>query len=264
LQNAFEAALVAWLARIPRRIGYSRDARAPLLTDRIPVPKKGEIHAHERYYYLELLRRAGMIDRMPDAVTISLAGAGEARATGLVRLHAVGLPERVIGISPGAANSRAKQWGPERFAEAAHTLAGSADVGIALFGSAGERELCEAMRAQLSRFHPAVNFAGRTRLAEFIETAAACHVFLTNDSGAMHVAAAVGTPTVAVFGPTDAVATGPSGPRCRVVREPVSCSPCLLRDCPIDHRCMTRVTTASVVEAARDLVGCTAQFRKVT
>ena len=98
------------------------------------------------------------------------------------------------------------------------------------------------------------NFAGRPRLAEFIELAAACRLFLTNDSGAMHIASALGVPTVAVFGATDDTTTGPTGPLARVVREPVECSPCLLRECPIDHRCMTRVAAGRVAHEALELL----------
>src|SRR4029077_5753782 len=94
------------------------------------------------------------------------------------------------------------------------------------------------------------NLAGETTLREFIDLAAACRLFLTNDSGAMHVASALGVPTVAVFGATDDTTTGPTGPLARVVREHAECSPCLLRECPIDHRCMTRVEVARVTEAA--------------
>jgi len=101
---------------------------------------------------------------------------------------------------------------------------------------------------------PAKNFAGETTLAEFIELAAACRVYLTNDSGAMHIASALGVPTVAVFGATDDITTGPTGPHARVVREKVECSPCLRRECPIDHRCMTRVDAARVAQMALDLL----------
>ena len=108
------------------------------------------------------------------------------------------------------------------------------------------------MTAALSA--PARNFAGETSLGEFIEMAAACRVYLTNDSGAMHIASALGVPTVAIFGATDDVGTGPTGPLARVVREPVECSPCLKRECPIDHRCMTRVASARVAETALALL----------
>jgi heptosyltransferase-2 len=83
---------------------------------------------------------------------------------------------------------------------------------------------------------------------------AACRLYLTNDSGAMHIASALGVPSVTVFGPTDEAATGPLGPAARLVREPVECAPCLLRECPIDHRCMTRVTAEHVIRAAEDLL----------
>ena len=98
------------------------------------------------------------------------------------------------------------------------------------------------------------NLAGETTLAEFIDLAAACRVLLTNDSGGMHIASALGVPTVAVFGSTDDATTGPTGPLARVVREPVECSPCLKRECPIDHRCMTRVDAARVAETALGLL----------
>ena len=97
------------------------------------------------------------------------------------------------------------------------------------------------------------NLAGQTTLREFIDLAAACRLFLTNDSGAMHVASALAVPTVAIFGATDDATTGPTGPLARVVREHAECSPCLLRDCPIDHRCMTRVTAEKVAAVALEL-----------
>jgi len=126
---------------------------------------------------------------------------------------------------------------------------------VALFGSSAERDLCEAIAGQLAAQNvPAVNFAGETSLSRFIDLAAGCAVFLTNDSGAMHVASALGVPTVAVFGATDHAATGPTGAHSRVVRHPVECSPCLLRECPIDHRCMTRVGAAEVAETALHLL----------
>ena len=122
-----------------------------------------------------------------------------------------------------------------------------------MFGSKTERDLCENV-AQLLSGHRVTNYAGQTTLAQFIDLAAGCELFLTNDSGAMHIASALGVPTVAIFGATDDIATGPTGPLARVVREPVECSPCLKRECPIDHRCMTRVSADRVAKAALDLV----------
>ncbi len=242
LQNAFEAAWIAWLAKIPTRIGYKRDGRQLLLTRAVDVPKAGEIPRHERFYYLELLRRGGVIDALP--------------ASEAIRLHSVPSPNkgRVIGISPGAAFGTAKRWLPERFAEAAGALATARGASIALFGSKTERELCDEV-ARLLNGHQVTNYAGQTTLAQFIDLASGCELFLTNDSGSMHIASALGVPTVAIFGATDDTTTGPTGRNARVVRHPVDCSPCLLRECPIDHRCMTGVSADRVVKEALQLLG---------
>lgn len=236
LQNAFEAALLVWIAGIPTRIGYERDGRGLLLTHAVPTPKTGEIPAHQRFYYLELLRRAGWIDAVRDDLPSIWLGT---QTNG---------PHHV-GLAPGAAFGGAKRWLPERFAEAATRLAKERGASISIFGSKDERTLCEHV-AGLIEGVPVTNYAGQTTLAEFIELAGQCELFLTNDSGAMHIASALGVPTIAIFGATDDIATGPTGPHARVVREQVECSPCLLRECPIDHRCMTRVTTERVVQEA--------------
>jgi len=245
LQNAFDAALMAWMAGIPERIGYRRDGRGFLLTRAVPVPEPGEIPRHERFYYLELLRRAGLMEQYPECADIRLDGIAAARDAGARRLAGMGVAAPVIGISPGAAFGGAKRWLPERFAEAAAKLAGS----VLVFGSASERELCARVAAQTG----GLNLAGETTLGEFIDLASVCRLFLTNDSGAMHVAAALGVPTVAVFGATDDATTGPTGELARVVRAHAECSPCLRRECPIDHRCMTRVSAEAVVAAAVSL-----------
>ncbi len=251
LQNAFDAALMMWLADIPERIGYRRDGRGMLLTRAIEVPEAGDIPRHERFYYLELLRRAGLIERFPESEAIRLDGIGGAREAGAAQLSAMGVAGPVIGISPGAAYGNAKRWLPERFAESGRQLAGATEASVLVFGAAAERALCETVAEPLRRAGiDARNVAGETSLREFIDLAAACRVFLTNDSGAMHVASALGVPTVAVFGATDDTTTGPTGGLARVVREHAECSPCLLRECPIDHRCMTRVEVAHVAAAA--------------
>jgi heptosyltransferase-2 len=254
LPNSFDAALAAWMARIPRRIGYRRDGRGWLLTEAIPAPEPGEIPRHQRFYYLELLRRAGIVHEYPPCADIRLDGCEAARAAGPDALRDAGLLGRsapVVGVSPGAAYGDAKRWLPERFAETAVLVARAHSASVALFGAAAERELCESVAGAIRADGIAVrNFAGETTLRQFIDLAAACRLFLTNDSGAMHIASALGVPTVTVFGATDDTTTGPTGPWARIVREQVECSPCLLRACPIDHRCMTRVTTERVTEVA--------------
>jgi len=255
-QNAFEAAALAFVAGIQQRIGYARDGRSLLLTRAVPVPKAGEIPRHERFYYLELLRRAGIVDCLPSTdEPIRLEGAENARDEGKALLSEAGLQGSVVGVSPGAAYGGAKRWLPERFAEAAASLARSTGSHVAVFGSTAERGICEGVHSAISaRGIHAHNFAGETTLARFIAMAAACELFLTNDSGAMHIASALGVPTVAVFGATDDLATGPTGLLSRVVRNPVECSPCLLRECPIDHRCMTGISSDRVARSALELL----------
>jgi heptosyltransferase-2 len=254
--NSFESAAVVWAAGIPVRIGYARDLRSTLLTKATERPKPGATPPHQRFYYLELLRRAGILSTYSTTEPIRLHGARAAAQEGRKRFVAAGVYEPVIGVSPGAAYGGAKRWLPERFAEAAAVLARERQAVIAVFGSKEEFPICEIVREKLEAVgERCLNFAGATVLSEFIELAAACNTFLTNDSGPMHIASALGVPTVAIFGATDDEATGPTGETSRVVREPVECSPCLLRECPIDHRCMQRVEAYRVIAAARELNG---------
>ncbi len=248
--NSFESAAVIRLAGVKRIVGYARDARGFLLTDSIPVPKAGEIPKHERFYYLELLRRAGLIDAIADVSEIRLDRISERSSRGEKLFRSLNVKRPVVGVSPGAAYGSAKRWLPERFAEAATKLASDLGGSVVVFGSSAEKAMCE----EVARMAGGRNLAGATSLSEFINMTAACSVFLTNDSGAMHIASALGVPSVTVFGPTDEEATGPLGPSARIVREPVECAPCLKRECPIDHRCMTRVSSGQVVQAAEELL----------
>ncbi|HKD04992.1 MAG TPA: lipopolysaccharide heptosyltransferase II [Bryobacteraceae bacterium] len=248
--NSFESAALVFLAGVKRRVGYARDGRGVLLTDAVPVPREGETPRHERFYYLELLRRAGLIGSIPECGEILLDNAQSARTRGEELFASRGLRGGVIGVSPGAAFGGAKRWPQDRFAEAAGELAMRGGASIAVFGSAAERPLCDRVAALCG----GKSFAGETTLREFIDMTAACRLFLANDSGAMHIAAALGVPSVTVFGPTDETATGPCGHRARTLREPVECAPCKKRECPIDHRCMTRVDASRVVAAAEELI----------
>ncbi len=257
LQNAFDAALLAWAARIPERIGYVRDARGFLLTKGIPVPDRDGAPAHQRFYYLDLVRRAGLSSAFSVCADIRLAGAEAAAAAGREWWRRRGFPVAPwIGVSPGAAYGAAKRWLPQRFAATARDLAGELGAQVAVFGSPAETESARAIAAEIGeRGHC---LAGETSLADFIELVAACNLYLANDSGPMHVAAALGVPTVAVFGATDPIATGPSASWAKVIREPVTCAPCFLRECPIvepvPHPCMRGVEVGRVVAAARSLL----------
>ncbi len=247
LPNSFDAAIAPFLAGIPNRIGYARDGRSLLLTQAIERPAAAS-QRHEKFYYLELLHRAGWIDAVPAEAPIRLSVTPRFEA------------RPMIGLSPGAAYGTAKRWLPERFAEAACALARKLDCDVVVFGARDEADVCETV-AQLVRERgvAAESRGGKTGLRDFIESAAACRAFLTNDNGAMHIASALGVPTVAIFGATNHTTTGPEGDRAVVVRQAVDCSPyphpCLLRECPIDHRCMAEVSSGRVVEEALKIIG---------
>lgn len=256
LQNAFQAAWIAWRAGVPERIGYARDGRSLLLTRAVAVPKTGETAAHESFYYLELLRRAGWVEELPAVEQIRLPVSAEALERAEEILERAGVPgaPRVlrVAVAPGAAYGAAKCWPTERFAALGDRLIGEFGADVILFGSAGEREVTAKILGAMKR--PAVQLAGESSIAELPALLASCDLFIGNDSGAMHVAAAVGLPVVAIFGPTDPEGTAPVTPRRTLVQERVSCSPCFLRECPIDHRCMTRVEVEAVYTAARNWI----------
>ncbi|HTA56724.1 MAG TPA: lipopolysaccharide heptosyltransferase II [Candidatus Baltobacteraceae bacterium] len=248
-QNAFDAAWLAWRAQIPQRIGYARDARSLLLTKAIPAPKPGEIPPHEKFYYLELLRRAGWLDQLPDEphITLRVPDASRQRAAQIL-LEAGSRPHAArIAVGAGASYGSAKCWPPDRFAKALNGYLSHTDADVILFGTPSELPVSAAIAAELQR--PPINLTGKTSIADLPALLSQCHLFLGNDSGAMHVAAAGGLPVVAIFGPTDPQGTAPVTPRLTIVQQKPYCSPCFLRRCPTDHRCMTAITPAMVESA---------------
>jgi heptosyltransferase II len=159
---------------------------------------------------------------------------------------------RLVALNPGATNSRAKQWLRERFAATADTLAERDGFQTVIVGAAGDVEVANEV-AQLMRT-PVANLAGQTTIAELKAVLALSSLVLSNDTGAAHVSAALGVPTVVIFGPTEHFATHPLADLSAVVRQDVDCSPCMLKDCPIDHRCMTRVEVPDVYVTAKKLL----------
>jgi len=251
LQNAFDAAWLAWRANIPERIGYARDGRSFLLTKPVPVPKPGEIPAHEKFYYLELLRRAGWMDSFSDESFIALTVPEVRRLRALEFLVESGVRPHAlrVAIGAGASYGSAKCWPPRRFAELASRLQAQNDADVILFGTAAESAVSNAIAAGMRQ--PPIDLTGKTAIADLPALLSQCHLFIGNDSGAMHVAAAAGLPIVAVFGPTDPLGTAPVTPRCTIVQDRPYCGPCFLRCCPTDHRCMTKVTPDMAEAAVR-------------
>ena len=251
-QNAFEAALLTFVARIPRRMGFATDGRACLLTGRLygyRELKKG----HLIDYYLGILDEAGL-DLDGRGLDLFVSARERIQADTLLAEAGLQPDEPLAGLNPGATFGTAKRWLPERFAELSRRLYAEQGIRSLLFGGPGEVQLGQQISAWANG--SAINLCGRTNLKEAMTLIDRCRFFITNDSGLMHVAAALGKPQLAIIGPTDFITTGPSNPRSRLVRVAGACdlSPCLKVDCPIDHRCMTCISVERVLDELQALL----------
>lgn len=244
--NSFGTALALLRGGVPERWGYATEARGPLLTRRARVPHAVRGRS-QVYYYRAMLGGLGLcVSAEPDA---SVRAPAHWREAGDRLLG----PGPWIGLNPGAAYGAAKRWPAARFAAVGDALARRTGASIAVLGAPSERALADEVAAGMR--HRARVLAGETRLSELVGVLSRLELLVTNDSGPMHVASALGTPVVAVFGPTDERETAPAGPaRARIAREPVSCAPCGLRACPVDHACMRRVSAERVSSLALELL----------
>src|SRR5262245_23540808 len=266
-QNAFEAAVLTRLAGIPLCAGCVRDARGWLLSHKVWVdPSVSGLH--QTYYYLDLRQRLLGLPRavlavepkppsvfaaedMPD-ITLSVSSERKESARSRLRSQGVDFSRTVVGVNPGAFYGSAKRWLSERYAIVLDRLVDERRASVVIFGSPNEVAIAHAIHSRM-RNRPTV-LSGRTELSELIAMIACCELFLTNDSGPMHLAAALRVPTLAIFGSTDEIATGPMSPAAVVLNKRIECSPCLLRECPIDHRCMTRITADEVAQQAFSMI----------
>ncbi len=253
-QNAFEAALLTFLAGIPIRLGYCTDGRSLLLTDRVRGSKELKT-GHQIDYYLGILKGAGFT---MDGRSLSLTVTEKENQEALQILQQYGVPdtEILIGINPGAAFGTAKRWFPERFAELIKRLHESCNASFVTFG--GEKEASLGNTISDMTGGCCINLCGKTSLREAIALINVCRLFITNDSGLMHVAAALDIPQVAIIGPTDHINTGPVNALSHIVRVPTSCSPCLKPECPEDQRCMKKISVDMVFSVASSILekGC--------
>jgi heptosyltransferase-2 len=247
LPNSFEAALMMFLGGVPNRVGYATDGRRWMLTTSMAPPHDTR---HQVQYYLDLVK---LLAASTDPPSIAIEATAEERGNARRLLSDAGIAdqERFLVLNPGAAYGSAKRWHSDRFAAVANILSVELRLRVALIGSEAERPIAEEIR---KRAPAAAVLTGKTSLETLIGVLAESSLMITNDSGPMHIGAALGVPTVAVFGSTDERVTGPYGDRTRVVKHEVECSPCLLRECPIDHRCMNGVTVEQVCNAARELL----------
>jgi len=243
--------LIAFLGRIPERAGYPTDGRRILLTLPIPLPP-GILERHEVEYYLCLLDGMGIPRPVPAA--LKLAVTEEEREAMATRLAFLGIERgaSIVTINPGATYGSAKRWYPDRFAAVADTLSGEWGAGVVVVGSTAEAPLAGEIETAMR--NPPVNLAGKTTVRELMALLSLSSFLITNDSGPMHIGAALDVPLVAIFGPTDWRRTSPWSGRAKVVRVEIDCSPCRLRVCDRGHECMLGVTPEMVVDAARQLL----------
>jgi heptosyltransferase-2 len=255
LPDSPRAALGPYLARIPRRIGYARDPlRRVLLTDPLYHPRcdgrRTAIPTTQRY--LEITRRLGCVDRgtQPE---LRVAADAAARVDRELILHGVGASDDLLVVTPGASFGSSKLWPTAHFARASDRIARELELIPVLSPGPGEFEIAEHIAAQMEE-RAVVLIDGQPRLEDLKALIARSQLLLTNDTGPRHIAAALRRPAVVVIGPTNPTHSALHLEQQRVLRRDLPCSPCQLKVCPIDHRCMTGLHPDLVVEAARGLL----------
>jgi heptosyltransferase-2 len=256
-QNAFEAALIPFLSGIPFRLGYATESRQPMLTHPIDLPD-WRSSKHEVFYYLYLVTALEQLlygtsticETDPDA-SLEVSPARKSDATKLLASFGIDVEHAFVAICPGSINSRAKRWPAESYAAVADRLLEQHHQ-VVIVGSAKEtdvaREVLSGMRRQ------AIDITGKTTIDQLTAILANVDLLITNDTGPAHIAAALGRPTLVIFGPTNPLTTRPLSGQAEILRHPPDCAPCMLRDCPIDHRCMTAITVDEVMEQSQALL----------
>ena len=246
LQNAIEAAMIMFFAGIPVRIGFNTDGRTLLLTHSVRCTKEIKSR-HQTQYYPEILTGTGL-STDGFGLDLFIDKKFQFQANDLLTKHRLNPDGRMIGINPGATYGTAKRWFPERFAELCNRIGNLDDFQFVIFGGPGDESLGEEIQRQIT--WPCISLCGQTSLQEAMALIQKCCLFITNDSGLMHVAAALDVPQIAIFGSTDPITTSPASPYSHMVRVPTPCSPCLKPDCPTDHRCMKAITVDMVADFA--------------
>ncbi|HTF37471.1 MAG TPA: lipopolysaccharide heptosyltransferase II [Blastocatellia bacterium] len=265
LPNSFGTALAARAGGAKKIAGYATDARRLLLDQVIPF-EPGHSTLHQVRYYLNIaahietaITGKSAVDFQHCEPRLEVSEEQRQHARSMLERFGIGAAagqSSILAINPGATNSSAKRWPAERFARTADRLNEREGFRTVIVGAAGDRPVAEEV-ARLMRTDSAV-IAGETSIAELKAVLACAGLVISNDTGTSHVSAALGVPTVVVFGPTEHVSTRPLSQRSMVVRHDVECSPCMLRECPIDHRCMTRVEVDDVYVAAQALLAAAA------
>ncbi|MGI8556264.1 MAG: lipopolysaccharide heptosyltransferase II, partial [Pyrinomonadaceae bacterium] len=254
--NSFESALVAKFGKARKRIGYATESRGFLLTKSIPVPV-WKNSRHEIFYYLNIVSEVEkfIFDSSDVAESIphfdlKVSVERQARAREFLTQNGVDFSKKVVAFCAGSTNSRAKRWQSASYAKLNDLLQENLNAEVVLIGAKDELDVSEKVAAE-SKIKPII-LTGKTTLAELAAVLSVCDLLVSNDTGPAHIAAALGTKTLVIFGPTNPVTTHPIG--AEIIRKEVECSPCMLRDCPIDHRCLTRISAAEVFYQALNLL----------
>lgn len=257
LPNSFDSALAARLARVRRVFGYAANGRRFLLTDPVPVPE-WKRQKNEVFYYLNLIEAVerAFDKQSPSTETgylpLPVNEKRKASARAFLADRGVDLSRSIVALAAGSKNSRAKRWGALKFAELADNLVRRTKASVIIIGAADEADVsAEVVAAASERIF---DFTGKTDLAGAASILSVCSLLVSNDMGLAHLAPAGGTPAVVIFGPTNPVTTGPFDPKSVVVKIDVECSPCMLRDCPIDHRCMSGISVETVFRKAAEFL----------
>lgn len=256
--NSFSSAVAAKLGSAKYRIGYKNEGRSFLLTHSIEMPAWRD-ERHEIFYYLNIVAELeillyGETKVWENEPRFELTVSDEKKDAARKILSDAGcdLNKKIIAICPGSTNSRAKRWQAESYALLADKFARELDANVLLIGSPEEVEVSQQV-FDLASFKPFM-LTGKTSLAEAAAILSVCDLLISNDTGPAHISAALGRPTMVIFGPTNPKTTRPFPANAEIIRKEVECSPCMLRDCPIDHRCMTRISADEVFALCRSKI----------
>jgi heptosyltransferase-2 len=253
--NSFASALTARFAGIPRRFGYSKEGRKVVLTDAVTIPE-WKSKRHEVYYYLALVEAiersllgTAQSSNLEVDTSLPISDERKAEARELLSRRGIDLARPTVALGPGSTNSRAKRWPHQRFAGVANKLRQELGANAILLGGPDDTGVAGEVTREMT--YVPLDLTGKTSLGDAAAILSVCDLMVSNDMGLAHLAPAVGTQTIVVFGPTNPVTTRPFSPLAEVIRrDDVECSPCMLRDCPIDHRCMEWISAEHVAEIA--------------
>ena len=248
MPNSFDSALVPFIARIPERIGWSTDGRSLMLTKAIPKPADLKIQPQFRHYIYLIEKWLEEPINANENIRLSIPSEIEGKIS-----HTIS-NKKIVGLNPGSTYGSAKRWLSDYYAELAVKLEKEKNVEILIFGGPGDEDICNKIFEKIIQkdsftSQSCKNLAGETSIIELAAYLKKCSCLVTNDTGAMHISAAVNTPLVAIFGPTDWSSTPPLGTGHKLIKTKVECAPCLKRECPTDHSCMTSITVEEVYEA---------------